>query len=58
MLSRSSQHRKMRHLSSYCHHRPDYDRADVLDADSDSPSYWSDSGRYAAAAAPTSASDA
>jgi hypothetical protein len=59
VLSRSRQHRKMRHPGSSCHHRPDDDIADVLDVDSGSPSYWSDSGRFAAAAAsgPTSASD-
>jgi hypothetical protein len=59
MLSRSRQHRRMRHPNSSCHHRPDDDRADVLDAESDSPSHWSDSSRYAAAtSAPTIAPDA
>jgi hypothetical protein len=59
VLSRSRQHRKMRHPGSSCHHRPDDDRADVLDVDSGSPSHWSHSGCYAAAAsAPTSTSDA
>jgi hypothetical protein len=54
VLSRSRQHHRMRHPSSSCHHRPDDNRVDVLDADSGSPSYWSDSSRYAAAAsAPT-----
>jgi hypothetical protein len=62
MSSKSSRHHRMRHLSSSCHHRPDDNRADVSDADSASPSNWSDSGRHAAsaaaAAAPTSTSDA
>jgi hypothetical protein len=60
MLSRSSKHRKMRHLSSNCHPAPDDNRADVSDADSGSPSYWSDFGCHATSAttAPTSTSDA
>jgi hypothetical protein len=59
VLSTSRQHRRMRHPGSSCHHRPDDDRADVLDVDSGNPSHWSDSGRYAvAASASTSASDA
>jgi hypothetical protein len=60
VLSRSSKHRKMRHLSSSCH-PPDDNRADVSDADSGSPSDWLDSGHHAASAAaiaPTSTSDA
>jgi hypothetical protein len=51
VLSRSRQHRRMRHPSSSCTTAPDDDRADVPNADSGSPSHWSDSGRYAAAAA-------
>jgi hypothetical protein len=60
VLSRSSRHCKMRHLSSSCHHRPNDNRADVSDADSSSLGDWSDSGCHAtsAAAAPTSTSDA
>jgi hypothetical protein len=53
VLSRSS-----RHLSSNCHHRPDDNRADVSDADSGSPSYWSESSHHEAAIAPTSTLDA
>jgi hypothetical protein len=61
VTSKSSRHRRMGHLSSSCHHRPDDNRADVSNADSCSPEDWSDSSHHAAgaaAAAPTSTSDA
>jgi hypothetical protein len=61
VLSRSRQHRKIRHLAAVATTAPDDNRADVLDADSGSLGYWSDSGCYAAvasASAPTSTLDA
>jgi hypothetical protein len=56
VLSRSSQHRKMRHPAAVATTAPDDDRVEVLDADSGSPRHWSDSSCYAAASAPTSTS--
>jgi hypothetical protein len=41
----------MRHPSSSCHHPPNDNRADVSDADSGSPSDWSDSSIHATGAA-------
>jgi hypothetical protein len=38
MPSKSSRHRRMRHLNISCHHCPNDNRANVSDADSGSPS--------------------